>query len=270
MAAKLPKTTASFVPAEAGDRQFVIALARGLRVLQAFSAGDDRLTNAELARRTGLPKPTISRLTHTLSRLGYLAPAVAGEGYGLQPHILTLGYPVLAGVGLRQIIRPHLQAMAKDEDATAAMALKDGVHMIFVERVRGDAATPLTQDVGTRVPIAVTAIGRGYLAGLSAQERGPVLDELRASGLPEWWPRLYAGVAREMARYAEKGYCFGGDWTAELPGVGVPLRLPDGRLASIACTGSRAHFTDKRLAAAGERLKAITAGMAKLPGGDDI
>jgi len=270
MAAKLPKTTAPSAPDEAGDRQFITALARGLRVLQAFGVGDDRLTNVELARRTGLPKPTISRLTHTLSRLGYLAPAAVGEGYSLQPHILTLGYPVLAGVGVRQIIRPHLQALARAEGATAAMALRDGVHMIFVERVRGEAATLLTQDVGTRVPVAVTAIGRGYLAGLPVPERAALLNELRASGLPEWWPQLQAGVEREMARFAAKGYCFGGDWTAELTGVGVPLRLPDGRLAAIACTGSRKHFTERRLAAAGERLKDIVAGMAKLPDGDDI
>ena len=75
---------------------------------------------------------------------------------------------------------------------------------------------------------------------------------------------------RKPVLAAVHGYCFGGDWTAELTGVGVPLRLPDGRLAAIACTGARAHFTDRRLAVAGERLKAIVAGLAKVPGGDDI
>ena len=54
------------------DRQFVVALARGLELLRAFSFDDSFLGNQEIAARTGLPKPTISRLTHTLTKLGYL------------------------------------------------------------------------------------------------------------------------------------------------------------------------------------------------------
>ena len=48
------------------DRQFVTALARGLEILRCFQAGDPALGNQDIAERTGLPKPTVSRLTHTL------------------------------------------------------------------------------------------------------------------------------------------------------------------------------------------------------------
>ena len=57
---------------DAPDRQFVVALSRGLDVLRCFRASDPMLGNQEIAARTGLPKPTVSRLTHTLTRLGYL------------------------------------------------------------------------------------------------------------------------------------------------------------------------------------------------------
>ena len=49
------------------DRQFVTALARGLDILRAFHAGEGMLGNQEIAHRTGLPKPTVARLTHTLT-----------------------------------------------------------------------------------------------------------------------------------------------------------------------------------------------------------
>lgn len=251
-----------------GDRQFVIALARGLRVLQAYSVGDDVLSNLELSRRTGLPKPTISRLSHTLSRLGYLAPDPEGAGYRLQPHILTLGYPVLAGLGVRQIIRPLLQAIAAEEGVTAAIAMRDGMHMIFVERLRAPSVAVLEQDIGTRVPIATTAIGRAYLAGLPEPARAALLEEIRASGLPEWWPQLRDGIEREMARYADKAYCIGGDWNPELTGVAVPLALPNRVLVSIACHGVRARLSDERLDIVGERLKAIVRSLEKMPVGE--
>jgi hypothetical protein len=56
------------------DRHFVTALARGLDVLGAFRPQDQMLGNMELARRSALPKSTVSRLTYThqtgLSRAG--------------------------------------------------------------------------------------------------------------------------------------------------------------------------------------------------------
>ncbi|MBM3603791.1 MAG: helix-turn-helix domain-containing protein, partial [Alphaproteobacteria bacterium] len=54
------------------DPRFATTLARGLSVLRAFRVGDDGLSNAEIAQRTGLPKSTVSRLTFTLGHLGYL------------------------------------------------------------------------------------------------------------------------------------------------------------------------------------------------------
>ena len=59
------------VPAEK-ERQVVTALARGLSVLRSFRQGDRFLGNQEIAERTGLAKATVSRLTHTLTVLGYL------------------------------------------------------------------------------------------------------------------------------------------------------------------------------------------------------
>ena len=72
----MPHSTSSGeLPAEhdpSEDRHFVTALARGLQVLSCFRASDKMLGNQELARRCGLPKSTISRLTYTLTKLGYL------------------------------------------------------------------------------------------------------------------------------------------------------------------------------------------------------
>ena len=51
---------------------FITALARGLDVLRCFRSEPKTLGNQELARLTGLPKPTISRITFTLTELGYL------------------------------------------------------------------------------------------------------------------------------------------------------------------------------------------------------
>jgi hypothetical protein len=72
------------------DRQFVTALARGLDILRAFHAGEGMLGNQEIAHRTGLPKPTVARLTHTLTELGYLNYIRRFRKYELGASVLAL------------------------------------------------------------------------------------------------------------------------------------------------------------------------------------
>src|ERR1700745_3177605 len=74
----------------ATDRSFVVALSRGLDVLRAFHPNDGLLGNQELAARTKLPKPTVSRLTYTLTKLGYLTPVPRFEKYRLPPPAVGL------------------------------------------------------------------------------------------------------------------------------------------------------------------------------------
>jgi DNA-binding IclR family transcriptional regulator len=75
--------------AATGDRKFVTALARGLEVLRACTPTEGLLGNGELVERTGLPKPTVSRLTHTLTKLGYLAYAERLES-DIGPRLVNL------------------------------------------------------------------------------------------------------------------------------------------------------------------------------------
>src|ERR1041384_8142220 len=78
------------------DRKFVTALARGLEVLRVFTPAEGLLGNGEIAERTGLPKPTVSRLTYTLTKLGYLSHVERLAKYPRAPAALALGYTALA------------------------------------------------------------------------------------------------------------------------------------------------------------------------------
>ena len=98
----------------ATDRSFVVALSRGLDVLRAFHPNDGLLGNQELAARTNLPKPTISRLTYTLTKLGYLTPVPRFEKYQLAPSAMALGYAALANLGVRHLSEPYREALMRE------------------------------------------------------------------------------------------------------------------------------------------------------------
>ena len=74
------------------DRAFVVALGKGLRILEAFTSKSIWLGNAEIAERTGIPKPTVSRFSKALIASGHLYYSPRRRQYRLDVGALTLGY----------------------------------------------------------------------------------------------------------------------------------------------------------------------------------
>src|SRR3546814_745718 len=105
------------------DRQFVNALARGLELLRCFQPGRAYLTNADLARETGFPKPTVTRLTYTLKKLGYLDYSDAMGKYMLASGVLGLGYSMLANLDVRNLARPAMQELAEYSRVSVAIEI---------------------------------------------------------------------------------------------------------------------------------------------------
>lgn len=222
------------------DRQFVTALARGLEVLRAFDAGERQLANREIAARTNLPRPTVSRLTHTLTRLGYLVYEAETERYRLGSAVLSLGYAAVARMDFRSYVRPHLQEIADVARGSCALGDRHGLEMIYVESCHGrDAPFTLGLDIGSRIPLATTAMGRAHLAGLDEAARGALLGRL-AQAERSGWPALRHGIDRALEGYAEMGFVLSiNEWMPEINAVGVPVRFHDtGAVMALTCGGA--------------------------------
>ena len=206
------------------DRHFVTALARGLEVLGCFRSGDRLLGNIEIARRCGLPKSTVSRLTYTLTRIGYLHYDEDSGKYRLGTATLALGSKMLARLDVRQMARPLMQALADFTGAAVSLGTRDRLSMIYVEHCRSQSAITISLDVGSRIPLATTAVGRAYLAATSGGERHATVALIRE--LDEFaWPKLREGLEKGLKEYAELGCCcpFGG-WQKDVNAIAVAFR----------------------------------------------
>jgi DNA-binding IclR family transcriptional regulator len=223
---------------ESKDRRFVTALARGLDVLRCFQPGDVSLSNLEIARRTGLPKPTISRLTYTLTRLGYLTCSDQHGTYQLGNGILSLGYAMLSGLDIRERARPLMQELADHADATVALGGRDRMRIVYLEVCRGPGAVTLRLDVGARLPIAATAIGRALLAVLPEEERDFLMQHLKKRESEKAYDRIRGEIEGSAAEIRERGFCTViGEWRPEVNAVGVPIITSDRNVYAINCGG---------------------------------
>lgn len=241
------------------DRNFVTALARGLELLRAFDAGENYLGNGELSSRTGIPKPSVSRLTYTLTQLGYLKYSSHLEKYQLGPGVLALGYRFFASQGIRQLARPYMQEMANSTNCAIAMGEVDREAITYVDVCQGNGPLVMRLDAGSRLPIVTTAIGRAWLCGLSQQQRDAFLNELRKTD-KEQWQQAQTVIEKSLEDYRQYGFVLSeGEWEREISAVAIPLILEGGsEVMAINCGGSSMRLThDVLVEKLGPRLKKL-------------
>lgn len=232
----------------ATDRSFVVALARGLEVLRAFSRNDGMLGNQEIAARTKLPKPTVSRLTHTLTKLGYLNQLPRFEKYQLAPSAMSLGYAALANLGVRHLSESYRNELMRQTGGAVAIGARDRLSMIYVGQSRSELTLGVQLDVGSRVPIATTAMGRAYIWALEAEERAMLLREFR-DHYGSRWSKVRDGIERAGETVSRHGFAISaGDWQDDVAAVGVAMKLNDGTGPyAFNCGAPAFRFTEDRL-----------------------
>ncbi|WP_137389641.1 IclR family transcriptional regulator [Rhodoligotrophos defluvii] len=209
------------------DNQFVKALGRGLQVLSAFKAGDGVLGNTELAERTGLPTATVSRITYTLAKCGFLAFNRRLRMYELSGAAFALGRVALANLDVRRLAKPYMRELAATSGFNVGLGTRDRHSMIYTDACEGSSLVGLRLFAGSRIPIVTSAMGRAYLAALPEEELAALLSEL----MPRYqnWERLKAGIDQAREEVEKYGFCVSlGEWQPDIHGVAAPIRTPEG------------------------------------------
>lgn len=226
----------------------VSALERGIAVLRCFDETRRYLGPTELAKLTGIPRPTVTRLASTLVTLGLLKHDAQSERFMLGAGVVTLARAFLAGLDIRAVARPHMQALAERFGGSVYLAVRDGMEMVLVEACRARSSMLAARlDVGSRVPMANAALGRAYLAAVPAPERAQLIEVLRLARGSDW-AALAPGLNRALDDALSLGYCVSaGEFHREINSVSVPLVGPDGEVMALNCGGAAFAFTEDRL-----------------------
>ncbi|MFJ6727886.1 IclR family transcriptional regulator [Streptomyces sp. NPDC091281] len=184
----------------------------------------------DLARETGIARPTVHRILSELTEAGFVEQRPSRR-YGLGPALYVLGLGAPSPVRDPDSVREIARDLARRTGDTVYVAVRrlDGVHYL----IRADGAYPVRADlveVGETVPLGATYAGIALLAGhgpeaVDARLRanhalrrtmrvpGPDLDTLRTA------------VGRQLVQVREYGYCF--DRDSVMPGVsGMAAPVP--------------------------------------------
>lgn len=208
----------------AAHPQYASTLANGLAVLGCFTNGAPSLGNKDIAEQLGMSRPTVSRLTFTLVGLGYLRRDAKTGRYSLGAAVLSLGYPLLSQLTIRQIGATAMLQLASYAHGPVSVGTRDRLQVVYVETVQGRESNDTRPGIGSTRPFLRTAIGRALLYSLDAQERALVIKGLKEVQAEEW-DKYGDRVNASLSEIDSKGYCIvDGDWQSTLAAVGVPMK----------------------------------------------
>jgi IclR family pca regulon transcriptional regulator len=183
---------------ERPDRLFVESLARGFRVLEAFSFSPGPMSLSDIAEATGLDKSAAQRLVHTLVKLGYLEKAPGGVVPGRR--LLERSFDYLRATPLVNRAIPILADLRRTVKERVDLSLFDDLSMLYLVRMQSKRDTFYAHLIGRRVPTFCTSGGRAVLSHLPEDR---VLDILERSERRKLTPRTTTEISEILERIAE-------------------------------------------------------------------
>lgn len=198
---------------------------RVLALLGSFDADHRGLTLSQLARRAGLSLPTAHRLVGELVEWGALTRRPSGR-YVVGRRLWDIGLLAPLQTDLRQVASPFLHDIYAATLATVHLAVRDGTEVLYIDRLAGHASVPVVSQVGSRLPMHATGVGKVLLAYAPDEVREAVLAHL--SRVTPYTVTQPGRLLAELRRVRTEGYAqTSEEMSLGACSVAVPVRSPD-------------------------------------------
>lgn len=204
---------------------------RLLDVLGSFEQAHPALTLTQIARRADLPLPTAHRLVRTLTEWGALERAEDGR-YQVGLRLWEVAVLAPRGVGLRQAAMPFLEDLYETTHENVQLAVRDGLEVVYTERIFGRSAVGVHSRVGARWPLHATGVGLVLLAygGAALQDRYCATELVSFTPFtvtdPAQLRRMLAEVRRSGCAVSDRQI------TEDALSVAAPVRGPRGEVVA--------------------------------------
>ncbi len=165
----------------AGNPNFLLSLARGLKVIEVFEGHTEGVSAAEVSRRTGLSRAAVRRVLMTLELLGYAEPD--GRVYRLNSRVMRLGFSYLSSSSLATLAQPILEHVIELVHESSSLGVLEGDEVVYVARATAKRVMSIGLSVGSRFPAYCTSMGRVLLSGLSEKELAGYFNRIQLKRL---------------------------------------------------------------------------------------
>ena len=149
---------------------------------------------------------------------------------------------------MRSVARPLMQRLAVETGLSVYLAVASDLDMMIIEVCRSHTSVLVTRlDIGSRVPMSTSALGRAYLLAADAQTRESLLQRMSATHGKHWKPILLK-IEDSLRKAARLGYCLSlGELYPDVHSIAKALPTPTGDIVVLNCGGPSTYLTEQRI-----------------------
>ena len=225
---------------------FMLSLARGLAIIEAFEDRPDGVTVADISERTGLSRAAVRRALITLKILGYATNA--GSIYRLTGRILRIGFSYLSSQPLSILAAPVLEDISNNIHESSSLSILDGDEILYLARSATKRVMGIGLRVGSRLPAYCSSMGRVLLAHLPEEKITEYLERVELKPLTTRTITDPVVLQAELRKIRQQGFALVDEELEQgLRSIAVPVSKRDGQIVAAINSGihtSRASATD--------------------------
>lgn len=240
-------------------------LAKGLAVIETFTADHPRQSIAEVSAASGLDRATARRCLLTLAHLGYAD--YDGKFFTLTPRVLRLGTACLATMPLPQMVQPWLDKLSETLGESSSVSILDGDEIVYIARASQRKVMSISLMPGSRLPAFCTSMGRVLLAALPEVEVALLLAARPLQARTEFTVTDPEAVMQRIAQVRAQGFAvIDQEVEIGLRSIAVPILDARGRVVAALNLGlpARAEAPEVLESRYLPALKAIQAELRKV------
>ena len=224
-------------------------IGKALDILEVFLKRDDEIGLSELASSCGLNITTTHRIVHTLVKRGYLKQRQERQKYSLSTKFLQYSNVITRRMKIRDVASPILDALSKMAGESVNIAILDSNEAVYIEHIDTNKSLRIFTQIGNRVPLYCTGVGKIFLAYMRDDESQKVL---KGNELLPHTANTITDVKRlkqELGQVKQEGLAI----DSEEMEIGVrclaaPVKNSSGNvIAAISVSGPSARLSDKRV-----------------------
>lgn len=218
------------------------AVERSLRLLLLLANAPRPRTLHELSAVMGCSTSTVHRLLTTLSEANLVEKESVQRRYRLGPAVFDLAEARARQTDVRDVARPHLEALADASLETVALDLLVKDRLVCLDRIDSVQDLRLVSALGAATPLwDLGAKCKSVLAHLPALQQTRVIDQIR-------WERGHftrTALRQELAKIRERGVARSfGERVPVAASIAAPMFGRDGKvIACMSIAGPNARWT---------------------------
>ncbi len=227
---------------------------RAFDLLEIVASGGGQMAIGEIATATDIPLPTIHRLLRTLVERGYMRQ-LPNRRYALGFRLVPLGVAANATVGATA--QSILSELVEELGETANLAILSGDYAEYVAQAPSRHAMRMFTEVGRRVEMHSTGVGKAILAQLDDRQVHAIVGRVGLPGYTSHTIVTESALVEALGSIRERGYAL--DEQERDTGVrcvAVPVSAGPGSWMAVSISGPVTRMSDDLVARAVPLLRA--------------